>query len=294
MQSFRVCMAIVVSMTLVAGCGRDEPVSEARYKPVDALFAQLTGEIDSASELSLVVEIDHSRLAAREGEVMPPSRVALVAAPALEARLLALNQRVALDLPLRVLAYEGDDGAARVLYNGFDFLAGRYGLDTGSDVAALYREAMTTMLAGIDPGVIAAVEDTAMPANGIIDLVSEHDFEETLRRVWSAVDAQSDTVWFGQVDYRASGAEQGIDLRPTTLLLYGGPAPGGKAMAEAPVLGLDAFCQKLLVWQDEQGRVHVSFNDLLALAERHGVAANIPLRVIMFRIKRTFETALAD
>ena len=63
-------------------------------------------------------------------------------------------------------------------------------------------------------------------------------------------------------------------------------------MQVAPTLGLDAFCQKLLIWQDASGAVHVTFNDLLALAERQQVSSGIPLRVINRRIKRTFSEAL--
>ena len=75
MRSFRLFTASVLSMTLLAGCGRDEPVSESRYKPVDALFAQLTGEVDSASDLSLVVEIDGTE---RDVNFLRVGRIALL------------------------------------------------------------------------------------------------------------------------------------------------------------------------------------------------------------------------
>jgi hypothetical protein len=63
-------------------------------------------------------------------------------------------------------------------------------------------------------------------------------------------------------------------------------------MSSAPQLGLDAFCQKLLIHEGEDGRVHVRFNDLLAEAERHRDATSLTLRVINHRIRTTFETAL--
>jgi uncharacterized protein (DUF302 family) len=63
-------------------------------------------------------------------------------------------------------------------------------------------------------------------------------------------------------------------------------------MAEAPTLGLDAFCQKLLVWEDETGAVKVSFNDLLALADRQQAGKSPALRVINHRLTSTFEAAL--
>jgi uncharacterized protein (DUF302 family) len=63
-------------------------------------------------------------------------------------------------------------------------------------------------------------------------------------------------------------------------------------MADAPTLGLDAFCQKLLVWEDESGAVQVSFNDLLAIAERQDVPKAVALRVINRRLGSTFSGAL--
>ena len=86
--------------------------------------------------------------------------------------------------------------------------------------------------------------------------------------------------------------EHSIAIPPLRLILFGGPGPGGKAMASAPTLGLDAFCQKLVIWQDESGVVHVTFNDLLALADRQNVSGGLALQVINRRLKATFSGAL--
>ncbi len=64
-------------------------------------------------------------------------------------------------------------------------------------------------------------------------------------------------------------------------------------MAEAPTLGLDAFCQKFLVWQDEQGLTHLLFNDLLAIADRQQTPKAIALRIIGYRLTKIFHDALA-
>lgn len=287
----KIATILAATLVLLTGCDSKEPVSEARYASVDRLYASLAAAVDSSSDLRTVVGIDHSRLAAAEGVVMPPARVLLASAPKLEAALLALDQRVAIDLPLRALAYEAADGEPAVIYNDFAFVAARYGLDPGMDLAALYHERMASMLGRIDPAHVRRFETNTMSSDGINDLVSQYDFETTVQRVRAAIDSQGDTVWFGEVDYQAVAAEAGIGLRPTILLLFGGPAPGGKAMAEAPTLGLDAFCQKLLVWEDAEGKTHVSFNDLLALARRQGVPVSAPLRVINYRLKSTFREA---
>jgi hypothetical protein len=43
---------------------------------------------------------------------------------------------------------------------------------------------------------------------------------------------------------------------------------------------------------DSEGAVHVTFNDLLALAERQQVSGGIPLRIIDAPLKKTFTLAL--
>lgn len=46
------------------------------------------------------------------------------------------------------------------------------------------------------------------------------------------------------------------------------------------VWSLRWFRQKLLVWEDGRGQVHLTYNDLLAVAERQNVPKSIALRVV--------------
>ena len=99
-------------------------------------------------------------------------------------------------------------------------------------------------------------------------------------------------MYFGTVDFQANASSLGVDIRPSFMILFGGPGPGGKAMAKAPTLGLDGFCQKFLIWEDENGTVHLSFNDLLMLAERQAASKSPVLRVVALRLNKTFKDAL--
>jgi uncharacterized protein (DUF302 family) len=92
--------------------------------------------------------------------------------------------------------------------------------------------------------------------------------------------------------FKSQAAEMAIDILPNTMILFGAPEPGAKAMSNSPTLGLDAFCQKFRVGQDESGQVHLSYNDLLAIAERQGVSKSIALRVINYRLNKVFSAAL--
>lgn len=281
-------------MLLLAGCGATEPPDATRYQQPDALFEQVKSNVDSARELQSVLQIDHSRLGAEAGSSMPPARVLLFSNPELDARLIQQNPLTAIDLPLRVLAFEsGDKGAAKVIYNNFDYIASRYALPPATELRDIYEDSIAQALQGIDADQIAAFANNQMQPDGITTLDSPYDFATTVEKVVAGIDSQGDTVRFETIDFQQAARKVGIDIAPASLLLFGGPAPGAKAMNKAPTLGLDAFCQKLLVWQDADGKVHLSFNDLLAIAERQGVGKSIPLRVINYRLNSVFEDVLA-
>ena len=290
-QKVRAVCVAALSSFLLASCGSPEPVSAERYAPVDELFEAVDRNVAAAPGLTKIVEIDHSRLAAREGEVMPPARVLIFSDTELESRLVARDPLIGIDLPLRVLAFEDTETKqGRVIGNRYAYMASRYGLD--DEFKAAYEGAMTTALAGIPPERIAEFDDNDMSDLGIVTIDSAFGFDETLDRVQKAISSQDDTVSFGLVDYAENAKAHGIVLPRATLVLFGAPAPGAKAMSDAPTLGLDGFCQKLLVWEGAEGAVHVSFNDLLALADRHGVGPSLPLRVISRRLNQTFEAAI--
>ena len=100
-------------------------------------------------------------------------------------------------------------------------------------------------------------------------------------------------MYFGEVDFQANAAALGIKLPASYMILFGAPGPGGKAMASAPTLGLDGFCQKFLIWEGEDGKVRLSFNDLIALAERQNAEVAVPLRIINYRLNSVFTEALS-
>lgn len=291
-------VAILAAILLLAGflvfaLRKDEPVSAIRFVEPDKLFAALDANVRGQPEFEVIVDIDHARLAAKAGSPMPPAHVLIWSDPELELAILKLNPLAGLDLPLRVLAFEDQEtGKAAVVANSFDYLAERYSLPEDVTIRARYENALAKAEKGIPEAKIFNFTSNTMTDSGMLTLNSPYDFAATEKRIMDAINAQGDTVIFGVVDFAARSKKAGVDLDPLNLILFGAPGPGGKAMASAPTLGLDAFCQKLLIWQDENGSVHVSFNDLLALAKRQGVSGGLPLRVINRRLKETFSTAL--
>lgn len=296
-------MFLKLALSVLLGAGvlalafflrRPEPVAESRFVEPDKLFQTLQANVRDRADLEVIVDIDHARLGAKAGSPMPPSHVLIWSDPALEATILKHNPLAAVDLPLRILAYENQEtGKAAVIYNTYEFVARRHSLPEDAAIRKGYESAVATAVKGVPESAISKFPSDAIPNAGLVTLTCPYSFEGTEKRVRDAIAANADTVFFGDVDFAAHSKTLGVELPPLKLLLFGGPGPGGRAMASAPTLGLDAFCQKLLIWQDEKGTVHVTFNDLQALADRQGVSGGLPLRVINGRVRETFSAALA-
>ena len=266
-----------------------------RYKQSDVFFSQIESNVTASDSLEKIVEIDHSRQGFDAGSIMPPARVLIFSNPKLEAALVQQKQLVAIDLPLRALAFESTPGgSSKVVYNSYAFLESRYQLKPNRALEDAYKESFATALRSLESDQITHFEQESMQPDGITTIHSPFDFQTTLQKVEAAINFQDDTVNFGKVDFQARAHAVGVEIRPTTLILFGGPGPGAKAMSSAPTLGLDAFCQKFLIWQDEDQRVNLSFNNLLAMAERQKVNKSLALRIINSRLEKTFEDALSD
>lgn len=272
---------------------RDEPVSANRFIEPDRFFQIVEANVGKQAEFEIIVDIDHARLAAKAGSPMPPAHVLIWSDPELEADILKHNPLAAVDLPLRALAFEDPNtGKAAVIVNSYDYVAQRYSLPDDQSLRTRYTTAMSKALSGVPDESIARFPSDTISDTGLVTLDSPYDFATTEERILESINAQSDTVSFGTVDFTERSKKHGVILQPMRLLLFGGPGPGGKAMKSAPTLGLDAFCQKLLIWQDPEGKTHVTFNDLLAIATRQQVSGGVALRVINLRVKETFTDSL--
>jgi uncharacterized protein (DUF302 family) len=288
----RFCM-LAASAVMLAGCTEDVPLTPQRYQASDQVFDQIVANVNANSSWRKITEIDHSRLGEEVGSSMPPARVLIFSAPKLETAIILEKPLAALDLPLRILAYEETPGGvSRVIFNRYTYLQSRYGLSAQPSLGQEYEKAMAQALRGVPADRIAQFTESTMQPDGVVTIESNYDFGVTLQKVKQAIAAQSDTVTFASVDFKQQASELGIDILPSTMILFGAPGPGANAMRDALTLGLDAFCQKFLIWQDESGRVHLSFNDLLALAERQDVSISIALRVIDYRLSKVFREAL--
>ena len=76
---------------------------------------------------------------------------------------------------------------------------------------------------------------------------------------------------FAVIDQQAEARAAGLDLRETTLVLFGNPAAGTGVMAAAPLAALD-LPLKVLVWAEPGQDTSVSYTAPDVLAVRYGLS----------------------
>ncbi|MGA9452589.1 MAG: DUF302 domain-containing protein [Verrucomicrobiia bacterium] len=108
------------------------------------------------------------------------------------------------------------------------------------------------------------------PDNSVVTIRSEHGVSETMDRLSSLVTAKGLRV-FARINHAAAAAEARLKMRPTELLVFGHPEKGTLLMQERQIAGLD-LPARALAWQDEAGRVWLSYRRVAAIASWHGLA----------------------
>ena len=104
-------------------------------------------------------------------------------------------------------------------------------------------------------------------ASGIVTIPTQHSVDETVRRLEQVL-ADKGIQLFALVDHSGEAQKAGLTMPPTKLLIFGNPKAGTPLMLQAPSVALD-LPLKILVAEDPQGKVWVSYNSPRYLQERH-------------------------
>jgi uncharacterized protein (DUF302 family)/uncharacterized membrane protein YidH (DUF202 family) len=110
---------------------------------------------------------------------------------------------------------------------------------------------------------------TSGASSGIVDTPSHHSVDQTVERLKEMLRAKG-VMLFALIDHAGEAEKAGMQMRPTKLVIFGNPRAGTPVMLAAPSIAID-LPLKILIWEDGQGRVWVSYNSPAYLQERHGV-----------------------
>ena len=115
---------------------------------------------------------------------------------------------------------------------------------------------------------------TTLPSkSGLIDLPSNHAVDETIARLKRLL-AEKGIKLFSLIDHSGEAARVEMQMRPTKLLIFGNPRAGTPLMLASPRTGID-LPLKILVWEEEPGKVWVTYNSPSYLQGRYDLPGEL-------------------
>lgn len=275
-------------LSILMACNNDDPgdvvfsadvlnVRGTRYSESNNSFedtySNFTVALNAAQAISIISEIDYAANARAVGRVLNPTKIVFFANPNLGTPLLQKNQLVGLDLPQKVLFFENNDALVYAMYNSGAYLESRYQLQDTTTLGQVSRALENLTNLATNAEVQRAGNLIVETGEGIITRASNQNFEQTYSSLENAISLEENLKIFVQVDHQANAASVGMELRPTKVIIFGDPNLDTPLMQNSQTIGLD-LPQKMLVWEDQEGIVKISYNDPLYLQQRHGINGN--------------------
>jgi uncharacterized protein (DUF302 family) len=118
--------------------------------------------------------------------------------------------------------------------------------------------------------VLAASPARADSDNGVVRIKSAVPMAEAITRIKADI-AKKGIKFFMEIDQSKLAADAGIELRPSTLLVFGNPPLGTQFITANPDAGLD-WPVRLLLTQDDNGDVWAVWTDFAWIARRHDIS----------------------
>ena len=116
---------------------------------------------------------------------------------------------------------------------------------------------------------ISSITISAEAADGLVNVQSSFDVKETADRMESILKEKGMTI-FNRIYHSEAADKVGVELRDTELIIFGNPKVGSPLMKCQQMVAVD-LPQKALIWEDDNGKVWISYNDPRYLEKRHNI-----------------------
>lgn len=237
-------------------------------KDLDNAYAQLKSIFENNRSIGIVAEIDHSENAKKANIKLSPTKAIFFGNPHLGTPLMQVNPLTGLDLPQKIIFLQSNDGENQMMYNAVDYLNQRYGLDNHQNLATIANTLKTLVEKTSGSSSFEHIPFEVAKHQGIITKKSHFNFETTIDKLLTIVNNQKNLKLIATLDHQANAQSVGLELSPAYLVVFGNPKLGSPLMKTQQSIALD-LPQKMLVWEDENGEVFVSYNDIYFLKNRH-------------------------
>lgn len=129
---------------------------------------------------------------------------------------------------------------------------------------------------------------TSSSAEGITTLSSPFSVAETLERLQGAMRNRGLSI-FAHINHSGEAERAGLKMQESHVLIFGNPKVGTPLMVASPLLALD-LPLRVLVWQDSDNQVWVSYTSIEYLAARYSIPQELVGNIA--GISRLFEGVL--
>jgi len=106
-----------------------------------------------------------------------------------------------------------------------------------------------------------------MPDQGLTRIASTHSVDDTVAKI-EAILHEKNIKIFTVIDHSGEAKLAGLEMHPTKVVIFGNPKGGTPLMLAAPTTAID-LPLKLLVSEDGEGKVWITWNTPQYLQERH-------------------------
>ena len=108
---------------------------------------------------------------------------------------------------------------------------------------------------------------------GMVTKPSTHSVDETVAKLKTMLQAKGVKL-FAVIDHSGEAAKVGLKMPNTKLLIFGNPKGGTPLMLASPSIAID-LPLKILVAEDTQGKVWISYNRPEYLQQRYGLPQDL-------------------
>jgi len=109
--------------------------------------------------------------------------------------------------------------------------------------------------------------------DSITQVPSNRSVDEIVEKLKAILAAKGVTL-FAIIDHSGEAAKVGMSMPSTKLMIFGNPKAGTPLMLAAPGIAID-LPLKILIAEDQDGKVNVSYNSPQYLLERHHLPADL-------------------
>jgi uncharacterized protein (DUF302 family) len=107
--------------------------------------------------------------------------------------------------------------------------------------------------------------------NGLVRIACNGSATDVAARLEAALRDRGIAV-FARIDFSSDARKAGLTMHTEVLLIFGNPKAGTPLMIAAPGVGID-LPLKALVWEDDESRAWLAYNDPHYIIRRHGLDA---------------------